>query len=62
VFSHCKNRITLEKGRYVLQHRGQHKVFGLEKDRKIKRGVQEIMRDLSQVKACPHFTFGGHQK
>jgi len=29
----------------------RQKIFGLEKDRKIRRGVQESMRELSQVKA-----------
>jgi len=28
----------------------------LEKDRKIRRGVQGVMRELSQVRDCPHPT------
>jgi len=28
----------------------------LEKDRKIRRGIQGVMRELSQVRACPHPT------
>jgi len=31
-------------------------VLNDRKDRKIRRGVQEIMGELSQVKACPHPT------
>jgi len=28
----------------------------LEKDKKLKRGVQRVMRELSQVSTCPHPT------